>query len=93
MKLQTQTLTMLCPTVLAALFALMSSYCLSVGHVSCLPPSLLDLRFQNNHQMKETMLQRKDVLAAELWIQSKLLGLCNIRGLKTISGLKAPQVG
>lgn len=59
---------MLCPTVLAALFALMSSYYLSVGHVSWLPPSPLDLRFQINHQRKETLVQRNNVLAAELWI-------------------------
>lgn len=71
-----KTLTMLYPTVLAAPFALMSSYYLSVGHVSWLPPSLLDLRFQINHQMKETLLQRNDVLAAELWIQSKNCKSC-----------------
>lgn len=72
MRFETKTLTMLCPTVLAALFALMSSYYLSVGHVSWLAPSPLDLRFQINQQMKETLLQRIDVLAAELWMQSKL---------------------
>lgn len=64
---------MLCPTVLAAPFALMSSYYLSVGHVSWLPPSPLDLRFET-----ETLVQRNDALAAVLWIQSKLLGLCTI---------------
>lgn len=72
MRLETKTLTMLCPTVPAARFALMSSYYLSVGHVSWLTPSPLDLRFHINQQMKETLLQRADVLAAELWMQSKL---------------------
>lgn len=54
---------MLCPTVPAAPFPLMSSYYLSVGHAAWLPPSLLELGFLINGQMQETLVQRGDVSA------------------------------
>lgn len=54
---------MLCPSELAAPSAPPSSYWLSVGHVSCLPPSQLEMGSQINDQMDETLARVGDASA------------------------------